>query len=174
MRKNNEPIIKITELEQVGMVVSDLKKAMDSMGQDFGIAPWQVITYAPEQQVTETKYYGKPSKSGMKLAFCNVGKIHFELIEPIGEDNIYHDFAKKYGNGIQHLGWYKTKTEQDFFATVQKLETAGYPCIWSARSPRGRFGYCDTTKTLNTILEVIWADPNVPAFKPDYIYSATN
>lgn len=174
MLKNNEPIIKITELEQVGMVVGDLKKAMDSMGRDFGIAPWQVITYLPEQQVKETKYYGKPSKSGMKLAFCNVGKIQFELIEPIGDDNIYRDFEKKYGNGIQHLGWYKTKTEQEFFATTKKLEAAGYPCIWTARSPRGRFGYFDTAKSLNTILEVTWLNPNAPSFKPDYIYPSND
>jgi methylmalonyl-CoA/ethylmalonyl-CoA epimerase len=156
------------------MVVADLKIAMDSMWQNFGIAPWRVFTYLPEQHVKETMYCGKPSKSGMKLAFCNVGKIQFELIEAIGEDNIYHEFVKKNGNGIQHLGLHKIKTEQEFFAVTKKLEAAGYPCIWSGRSPRARFGYFDTVRSLNTILECVWLDPDAPSLEPDYIYPTNN
>ena len=168
MLKTHKPIIKITELEQVGMVVSNLTKSMDSMWQTFGIGVWNVFIYQPDR-IKETKYYGKPSKSGMKIAFCSVGKIQLELIEPIGEDNIYHDFEKEYGNGIQHLGLHKVQTEKDFFIETKILEEAGFPCIWSGRSPRGRFGYFDTLKSLNTLLEVVWVDSEIN-IEPDYIY----
>jgi methylmalonyl-CoA/ethylmalonyl-CoA epimerase len=166
--KNINPVIQITELEQVGMVVSDLKKSMDSMIQNFGIGPWKVFIFSPEH-IKETAYYGQASKSGMKIALCYVGKIQFELIEPIGEDNIYYDFEKQHGSGIQHLGLHKVKSEQDFFSTKDALEAAGFPCIWTGKSPRTRFGYFDTTKSLNTILEVVWFIPGATV-EPDYIY----
>ena len=162
------PIIKITNLEQIGMVVPDLTKAMDDMWKNFGIGPWNVLIYTPDR-LKEVRYYNKPSKSGGKIGLCQVGKVQFELIEPIGKDNIYYDFVNKYGNGIQHLGWYKVETEEDFYVTVKKLEAAGFPCIWSGHSPRSRFAYFDTTKILNTILEVIWLDKKANV-KPDYIY----
>ncbi|MCL5260169.1 MAG: VOC family protein [Gammaproteobacteria bacterium] len=171
MPKSNNPVIQITSFEQVGMVVKDLTDSMNSMWNNFGIGPWDVRIYNPER-IREAKYYGKPSKSGMKAAFCYVGKIQLELVEPIGEDNIFRDFEKLHGNGIQHLGWHIVKTEQDFFAITSKLNEAGHACIWSARSPRGRFAYFDTMKTLNTLLEVVWVDPEAAAVQPDYIYPA--
>ena len=164
---DNKPIIKITNLEQVGMAVPNLDQAMSNMWKDFGIGPWKVLSLTPNK-LNDVTYHHKPSISGMKVAFSQVGKVQLELIEPIGDDNIYRDFINKYGNGVQHLGWYKTTNKQDFFATIKKLEDAGFPCIFAGRNQYAYFAYVDTTKTLNTILEVVFI--NDPTFKPDYIY----
>lgn len=161
------PIIKITNLEQVGMVVPNLNQAMANMWKNFGIGPWKVLMFTPDR-LSDVVYYDKPSFSGMKISFCQVGNIQLELIEPIGDDNADSDFINKYGNGVQHLGWYKTSSEQDYFATIVKLEAAGFPCIFRGRNQYAYFAYFDTTKVLNTILEVVYI--NDPAFKPDYIY----
>ena len=168
MTKYNKPIIKITSLEQIGMVVENLEQSMESMWQTFGIGPWSVLIFTPEM-IKENKHYGKPSKSGMKLAICQVENTQLELMQPVVDEGIYHDFAKRHGDGIQHLGWYKIKTEHEFFTTKTKLENSGMPCIWSGHLPQGRFAYFDTMKKLNTILEVAWFEPNVVT-KPDYIY----
>ena len=164
---DNKPIIKITDLEQVGMVVPNLDQAMSNMWENFGIGPWKVLSFTPDR-LSDVKYYHRASISGMKISFCQVGKIQLELIEPIGDDNAYRDFVNKYGNGIQHLGWYKTASEEDFFATIKKLEDAGFPCIFEGRNQYAYFAYLDTTKALNTILEVVFI--NDLNFKPDYIY----
>jgi len=168
MKEKNQPIIQINNLEQIGMVVENLEEAMESMWQTFGIGPWHVLIFTPKM-IKENNHYGKPSKSGMKLAICQMKNIQLELMQPTGNEGIYHDFIKKYGNGIQHVGWHKVKTEQDFFATKTKLENAGMPCIWSGHLPQGRFAYFDTLKKLNTLLEIAWFEPNATT-KPNYIY----
>jgi methylmalonyl-CoA/ethylmalonyl-CoA epimerase len=164
--------LKVKELEQVGMVVYNLEESVKKMWHDFGIGPWDVYvnTHTPDL-LKEVKYYGKPSSSGMKIAMAQVGPMQIELIEPIGTDNIYADFLKKHGEGIQHLGWYKTKTEKEFFEKMHELEQAGFPCIFSGRSYRSRFAYFDTTKALHTIFEIIWVDQKIPP-RPSYKFPA--
>lgn len=162
-------IIKIKNLEQVGMVVQDITTNMQNMWNTFGIGPWDVYVYEPGI-LQDVLYYKKPSKSGMKVARTKVGKCEIELVEPIGQDNIYQDFANKYGDGIQHLGWHVVESEEKFFTTMQTMEKANFPCIWSGRSPRGRFAYFDTTRVLNTLLEAAWIDKNAKGASPTYVY----
>jgi methylmalonyl-CoA/ethylmalonyl-CoA epimerase len=143
---------------------------MQEMWQNFGIGPWQVYIYEPNQ-LKDVKYFGKPSKSGMKVALAQIGNTLLELIEPIGKDNIYYAFIQKNGYGINHFGYYRVKSETDFFATIKKLETAGFPCIWSGLSPRGnRFAYIDTTKALHTVLEILWVNEKAPMLKPNRVF----
>jgi hypothetical protein len=165
----SDHIIKIKNLEQVGMVVQDITANMQNMWNVFGIGPWDVYVYEPGD-LKDILYYGKPSKSGMKIARTKVGKCEIELVEPIGQDNIYQDFANKYGNGIQHLGWHVVDNEAEFFTTMQAMEKANFPCIWSGRSPRGRFAYFDTMHVLNTLLEMAWIDESANSVSPSYIY----
>lgn len=159
--QQTKPVIQIKELEQIGMVVKNLDQSMKVMWENFGIGPWEVYIHQPER-LREVKYYGKPSKSGLKVAIARLGAMHIELIEPIGKDNIYYDYLKKHGEGVQHLGWYKAETEEAFFSKTHELETAGFQCIFSGRTYRSRFAYFETTKKLHTILEVIWVDKNIP------------
>ncbi|MGD9108250.1 MAG: VOC family protein [Gammaproteobacteria bacterium] len=162
-------IIKIKNLEQVGMVVQDITTSMQSMWDTFGIGPWDVYVYEPEI-LQDVLYYNNPSKSGMKVARTKVGKCEIELVESIGQDNIYQDFANKYGNGIQHLGWHVVESEEEFFTTMQAMEKAGFPCIWSGRSPRGRFAYFDTASVLHTLLEMAWIDKDSSHVPPTYVF----
>lgn len=168
MANSNQPVIKIKELEQVGMVVGDLTERMETMWNTFGIGPWDVYIFEPGSLI-DVKYYGKPSRSGMKVARAKVGPMEIELIEPIGEDNIYRDFVKKQGNGVQHLGWHKVDTLEAVAETTRRLEEAGFPCIWCGRTYRSAFAYFDTLKALNTILEVIWWDKTITPH-PSYTF----
>jgi hypothetical protein len=43
MSDSNHPLIKIEELQQVGMVVRNVDKTMESMWNNFGIGPWKVF-----------------------------------------------------------------------------------------------------------------------------------
>jgi hypothetical protein len=161
-------VIKIKSLKQIGMVVDDITNNMQRMWNFFGIGPWDVYEYKPGI-LQEVLYYGNPSKSGMKIAIAKLGNSEIELIEPLGQDNIYQDFLRKYGNGMQHLGWYIVDSESEFFNTIKSMENVGFSCIWSGRSPRGRFAYFDTINVLNTLLEMAWFDQGA-AVQPSYIY----
>ncbi len=162
-----QSMIKITELEQVCIVVHDLDKSMESLWNTFGIGPWDVYIRDPDstldnESLSDMTYYGKPTRFSYKMASTHnkMGGILIELIQPGEGDNIYSDFLEENGEGIHHLGWYVADNPEEFGKTTRKLEKEGFPCIMSGRVYNAAFAYFDTTKVLNTILEVVWRDPS--------------
>ncbi len=161
----NQPIINMTELEQVCIVVRDLDKSMESLWNIFGVGPWDVYirdfnSTRDNESLTDMTYYGKPARFSYKMASTHnkLGGISIELIQPLEGDNIYSDFLRENGEDIHHLGWYVVDSMEAFAETTRKLEKEGFPCIMSGRVYDAAFAYFDTTKVLNTILEVIWRD----------------
>ena len=166
MIHSNQPVIKITDLNQVCMVVNDLEKSMASLWSTFGIGPWDICVrdYKSEieaESIRDMTYYGKPAQYSYKMASTHdkLGGVFIELIQPVAGDNIYRDFLRKNGEGIQHLGWHVVESQKAFAETWKSLEEEGFPCIMSARLYHTAVAYFDTTKVLNTILEVVWRDP---------------
>ena len=177
MKELNRPIIKLTQLEQVCLVVRDLDKSMEYLWNTFGIGPWNV--YARDfnstrdgESIRDMTYYGKPARFSYKTASTKnkPGSIVIELIQPVEGDNIYSDFLKEHGEGIHHLGWHFVDSLEAFADTTRKLEKEGFPCIMSARVYHAAIAYFDTTKVLNTILEVVWRDPSVARPAPNRVF----
>jgi methylmalonyl-CoA/ethylmalonyl-CoA epimerase len=162
--------IKEFKLDQLGFVVRDADKSMKLMWETFGIGPWTVVPMA-SNMITEAKYRGKPGHFAMKIAFIQnkLGQVEIELIEPLEGDNIYSDFLREHGDGLHHLGSYKPDTLKAFHEDVETLETAGFPCLMSGLFPDGAFAYMDTTRVLNTILELYWHD-DTKSFPPTYVF----
>lgn len=160
------PRFKLEQLEQVGMVVKDLQKSMESMWNNFGIGPWNVYVYPPSA-LRETAHRGKPGNFGMQVARAKTAVIEFELIQPLGGDSDYRDFLTEHGDGIHHLGWLIVP---NLAQTIKDMEKAGFPCLMSGRTYRSRFAYFDTTGTLGTKLEGYQIDQSVAPRQPDRIW----
>ena len=99
MNNSNQPVVKITYLDQVCMVVNDLKKSMASLWKTFGIGPWEVYIRDPEstddgKSIRDMTYYGKPAQFSYKMASTHdkLGGMYIELIQPVSGDNIHRDF----------------------------------------------------------------------------------
>ena len=153
-----KPVIQIRELQQVGMVVGNLDEKMKAMWEAFGIGPWTVTIFKPGS-FSEIRYNGKPSRSGLKVGIAKLANLEIELLEPIGEDNIYHEFIKKYGDCVHHFGWYVAETPEAFAEAVKAMEKAGFPDVWSGRGKNVLFAYFDTTKVFNSMIELTWRAP---------------
>ena len=167
MVKLNQPIIKISELEQVGYVVRDAEKSAESMWKHFGIGPWNIVTI-PADFTEKMTYHGKPARFGFKAAVTQkkVGGFEIELIEPLEGDSTYRDFLRDHGDGIHHLGWHKVNSLDAYNKTARALEQAGFACLMSGQSRGVAFGYFDTTRVLSTILEVLWIDATIATPPP--------
>lgn len=163
-------VVKLTELVQVCIVVHDVDKSAERIWNVFGIGPWNIHT-VPADSLRNVTYHGRPGRFGFRIARTQnkVGGMEMELIQPIEGNSIYHDFLREHGEGIHHLGWFRVESQEAFDKTARALESQGFPCMMSAHSPRGKFGYFDTTQVLNTILEVIWWDPSTNLL-PDYTF----
>ena len=177
MTNLKQPIINIAQLEQVALVVHDLDKSMEYMWNTFGIGPWNVYVRDPNstrdgESIRDMTYYGKPARFSFKTASTRnkLGGMVIELVQPVKGDNIYSDFLKERGEGIHHLGCYFVDSLEVFAEVTRALEKECFPCIMSARVYHAAFAYFDTTKVLNTILEVVWRDPTVSRPSPNRVF----
>lgn len=158
---HQQPVLKFSNLEQLGMVVRNIDETIQKMWETFGIGPWEVCIYEPHE-LHDVEYHGKPSHSGLKFALAQVGAMQIELIEPIGTDNAYQEFINQHGDGVQHLGFYRAKTPEEFLEAKKKMEDGGFPCIFTGRSYRSLFAYFDTLSVMNTVLELVWFNLDIP------------
>ena len=172
-------IIKIHELYQVCMVVHDMDKSMALLWDTFGIGPWDIYirdchSKLDTELIQDMTYYGKPAQFSFKVALThdNPGSLQIEIIQPVGGDNIYRDFLKKNGDGLQHLGSHYVDSKEAFTETGKNLEKAGFPCMMSMRTYNANAAYFDTTEVLNTILEVVWRDPSRSRPAPGRVFPA--
>lgn len=145
------PIVKVSELFQVGIVVRDLEKAKKDYERLMGVDSWR--EFEMDSSTVNMTYYGKPTDHSFKAAFAMLGPLMIELLQPLEGEGIYRDFLEEHGEGIHHLGHVRV---EDLDEATKALEDAGYPCVETGGDPAGfhKWAYFDTTKTLGYILEL--------------------
>jgi methylmalonyl-CoA/ethylmalonyl-CoA epimerase len=160
MTISGQPVINIKEIEQLCFVVRSIDKSVESLKNNFGIGPWMFREFYADSMEDMT-YHGKPGRFSFRVARLQnkLGGVELELVEPLEGDNIYRDFLREHGEGVHHVGWYKVDSMEAFNETSKALERAGFPCIMSGRTAYMTFAYFDTTRVLNTILEVLLPKP---------------
>ena len=128
------------------------------MKNTFAIGLWDIRIFDADS-LTNMTYHGKPARFGFKLArpHNKLGSINIELIQPLEGENVYSDFLRQHGEGIHHIGSHMVNSITALVETSRRLENAGFTCIMSGRTHWATFAYFDTTKLLNTILEVMCA-----------------
>jgi catechol 2,3-dioxygenase-like lactoylglutathione lyase family enzyme len=92
---------KLPPVSQIGVVVKDVKKAVEYYSKVFGIGPFMTFEFAPKKHWLR----GKSMPIKLNIAAAQWGPIMFELIEPVEGDAPHKWFLEKYGEGLQHLGF---------------------------------------------------------------------
>jgi len=67
---------------QIGFVVRDIERAIDSFQKIFDLPRPQITLTDPFEQAMTT-YHGRPTEARAKLAFFHMGQVSLELIEPV-------------------------------------------------------------------------------------------
>ncbi|MBN1535446.1 MAG: VOC family protein [Anaerolineales bacterium] len=152
MTQENYPIIKVKELFQVGVVVSDLQKSMQLFEELLGIDDWAEMEI-PSEAFDSLTYKGKPVENACFLTgMANVGPFQIELIQPVEGDLPYSDFLKEHGGGLHHIGHVHVPNIDE---AIGALEARGYPCIFAGATPSTKFAYVDMSEALGVIVEMI-------------------
>ena len=159
----------IRTINQVGIVVRDLDRALEHYTHRLGIGPWRVSTYAPPR-LTQTTLRGQPARYAMKLALCWTEAMCWELIEPLEGPSIYTEFLDAHGEGIHHVmvdcG---TRTMPEMEAEFARR---GWRSLMTGNFLGSNFAYFDTEAELRTIMEVRWSEPGWVRPEPDRWYPA--
>ena len=150
MTKQIPSIIKVSELFQVGIVVRDLEKSMKTYQSLLGIDKWETVEI--DSSTISMTYRGEPAELGFKAAFCMLGSLMIELLEPVTGMGTYREFLDEHGEGIHHLGHVRVDNLDE---SVEALEKAGFPCVETGGDPAiHKWAYVDTTEALGYIVEL--------------------
>jgi len=167
----SDNLFPISQVDQVCVVVRDLRAAMEHYWSILGIGPWRVYTYG-DPLVKDLTYRGKPADYKMRIALTTKGPLMFELIEPLKGPTIYHEFLERNGEGIHHMGIFVPS----FDRAVAEAREAGFEVIQSGRGfglhGDGGFAYLSTEAKLGAIYEVI--ERPAERHPPEEVYPPTS
>jgi methylmalonyl-CoA/ethylmalonyl-CoA epimerase len=145
-----EPVF--NETMQLGIVVRDLEATVRRYVDDYGIGPW---TFAQNDLAEANNYreYGQPVERSNRIAFATVGRVMWELIEPLDEEGIYARFLAEKGEGLHHVA---TSDFDETFARAERKDGV----ILSGEHSGIDIAYLDTQRDLGVVLEVFSGFPD--------------
>ncbi len=155
-----DPITTITagapvlpRVEQVGILVDDLDRAIAETSMVFPASRWRGYRYGPEN-VRDLRYRGEPSRLSFWVVLSDTDP-QIEYIQPIDGPSIYTEWLERRGLGVHHIGVFTKDLDGD----VARLTGSGMTVCQSGHGygldGDGGFAYFDTASTLGVILELI-------------------
>lgn len=105
------------EMNQIGICVKDLDKAIENMKNIFGVYP----SFVGETLRECRKYHGAEGNFAAKIALFDFCNVQFEFIMPLEGESIWRTFLDEHGEGIQHVSF----RVKDFESASEQMERAG-------------------------------------------------
>ena len=105
------------EMNQIGICVWDLNKAIAGMKQVFGCDP----SFVGETLRDGRKYFGRDGNFAAKIALFDFCNIQFEFMMPTEGESIWKTYLEEHGEGIQHVSY----RGRNFGAAADQMVQAG-------------------------------------------------
>jgi methylmalonyl-CoA/ethylmalonyl-CoA epimerase len=138
-----------TDTLQIGFVVRNLDASLRKYVDDFGIGPWEIYEFGPED-ANHLHEHGRPVKRSWRLAVAMVGKVMWELIEPLDDQSVYARFLAEKGEGVHHIA----VETPSFEHAVAEAAQRGRDLVLSGEFSGIKVAYLPTDGDLGTILEI--------------------
>jgi catechol 2,3-dioxygenase-like lactoylglutathione lyase family enzyme len=159
-----------TDTLQVAFIVRDLDAAMRTYVEQYGIGPWKVFHF-DETNAADTVKDDQPATYAMRIAIADVGRVQWELIEPLDDKSHYADFLAEKGEGIHHL----QMAVSNYDDAVAELRGRGHRVLVGGKFDGTDLVYLGTQDEIGVITEIVDRDsPNGGAdHEPIAIYPAS-
>jgi methylmalonyl-CoA/ethylmalonyl-CoA epimerase len=152
-----------TETMQIGIVVRDLDATVRKYVEEYGIGPWQRHENLTPENATNLRIHGQPAAPWrVAAASAMVGRVMWELIEPLDDESIFARFLAEKGEGVHHIA----VATPSFDETVAAQAERGNDLVLSGEFSGIRVAYLATERDLGVITEIFNATP-VADQKPD-------
>jgi Glyoxalase/Bleomycin resistance protein/Dioxygenase superfamily len=148
------------EINQLGIVVADAKKTAEAYWEIFGIGPWVFVdAHGDGGGVLHGVPYSD-HEVHIKVATAELGKIQFELLQPVYGVSSHMEFLRTCGHGIHHVSFGDIAADHD--PMVEHMAQLGVGIEMSGVLGASiAFTYFETQKDLGTIYEVLKVDPSI-------------
>ena len=147
-----------TDTLQVGFVVRDLDASMKMYMDEYGIGPWQVFEFGTgdlDGRSENTVKDDQPATYAMRIAIADVGRVQWELIQPLDEKSNYAEFLAKHGEGVHHL----QMAVESYDDAVADLRSRGHSTLIGGTFNGVDLVYLSTDRDLGVITEIVdWPD----------------
>ena len=131
----------------------DLEATVRRYVDDYGIGPWE-FAQIDAGDANNYREYGQPVERSTRIAVATVGRVMWELIEPLDEDGIYARFLAEKGEGVHHVA----VATPDFEETVARAERKDGVML-SCQHSGVDIAYLDTPRDLGVTIEIISGTP---------------
>lgn len=113
--------LSLPPISQIGVIVKDMKKAVNYYSSIFGIGPFSVFELKPERFWIMEK---PANHTNLRLLVGKGmwGNIEFELIQPFEERSLWKEFLDTHGEGMHHLAFNVPNFDEWF----EKLKGEGF------------------------------------------------
>jgi methylmalonyl-CoA/ethylmalonyl-CoA epimerase len=159
------PNDRFRDVVQIGVVVKDLDKSIQALGDIFGIGPFRTIDWPPAGRTDIEKfYYGQPGDFTARMAFTELGPVELELIQPVSGRSIWADFLDQHGEGIHHIRF----NLEDLEPVLEYLtgHNIGVAQMGSGLRPGTIWANLDTESTVGFTIEIMKALPGTSGRTP--------
>ena len=132
-------MIKLLNLDHVGIAVHDLDHALDEYREKYGITPLYRETVASQ---------------GVEEAMIPLGGSFIQLLQPLGPETPVGRFLAKKGEGVHHLAW----AVANINAALEHLKAQGARLVDSEPRPGGggsRIAFVHPRDLAGTLIELV-------------------
>lgn len=159
------PNDRFRDVVQIGVVVKDLDKSIQALGDIFGIGPFRTIDWPPAGRTDIEKfYYGQPADFTARMAFTELGPVELELIQPVSGRSIWADFLDQHGEGIHHIRFNLEDLEPVLeYLAGHNIQVAQ---MGSGLRPGTIWANLDTETTVGFTIEIMKALPGTSGRTP--------
>jgi methylmalonyl-CoA/ethylmalonyl-CoA epimerase len=142
-----------TETMQIGIVVRDLDAAMRRYEDDYGIGPWSVFQIKSED-VKDWRENGRRVEPSTRAATAMVGRVQWELIQPLDDKSIFAQFLAEKGEGVHHIAVATANFDETLAAEAKRGNELVLSAELSGEYSGIKVAYLGTQRDLGVILEV--------------------
>ncbi len=137
---------------QVCIIVADVEKAAQRYAEilGFDVGEFQVTE---GHDKTKATYNGQPTDARAKLTAFDIGRIQFELLQPLEPPSAWWDYLDQHGEGVHHIAFFVPKTDivaESFMDEGYKVTHQG---LFTGQS--GMYTYLDTDRDLGVVIELL-------------------
>lgn len=145
-----------TETMQIGIVVRDLDATVRRYVEDYGIGPWQRHEELTPENATDLRIHGQPvAPWRVAAASAMVGRVMWELIEPLDDESIFACFLAEKGEGVHHIAVATPRFDE---AVAEQAER-GNTLVVSGTFSGIDVAFLPTDRGLGVILEIFSGMP---------------
>ena len=143
-----------TDTVQIGIVVRDVNATLRRYEDEYGIGPWRIYEFNAEN-APGLHEYNEPVERYCRLPVTMIGKVMWELIEPLDDKSVYARFLAEKGEGVHHVAVATPRFED----LVAEQARRGNKLPLSGTFSGTKVAYLPTDRDLGVILEIYSGDP---------------